>query len=101
MNILIAFGVAGLVGFGSYVLGLRRGIKISKEESCEEYKNAYWDGYSDGRLDPASHIVGEAYEEGFQDGKEATTKKYKTDKLIEGLDELFKDGDGIIDCGEY
>ena len=100
MNILIAFGVAGLVGFGSYVLGLRRGIKIGKEESCEEYKNAYWEGYSDGRLDPASHIVAEAYEEGFQDGKEVTTKRFKADKLIEGLEEAFKDNN-VIDDGEY
>ena len=100
METFTIIAAAVLVGVVSYVIGLRRGIKIAQEEGCEEYKDAYWEGYSDGRLDPEPHIVSEAYEEGYQDGKEAATKRFKADKLIEGLEEAFKDNK-VIDCGEY
>ena len=103
MNILIAFGVAGLVGFGSYVLGLRRGIKIAHEEGCEEYKDAYWEGYNDGRLDPMPNIMQETYDEAFQAGKEAKEREYKANVLLAGLEEAFDgcDDEVIIDGGTY
>lgn len=102
MNILIAFGLAGFVGFCSYVLGLRRGTKIGIEEAHEDYKKAYWEGYTDGRLDPHPSVKQEFYEEGFQDGKDLVMRRTKISKMVDELDELFNGEDkNIIDGGEY
>ena len=85
------------------MLGLRRGTKIGIEEAREDYKDSYWEGYNDGRLDPMPNIMQETYEEAFRDGKEAMMRKYKADKLLDGLEEAFNgcDDEVILDAGEY
>lgn len=130
MNTVSIIMLCLFVGIFSYALGLHRGFKATDEDINrvnrqlddlkEDYRNAYWEGYNDGRLDPHDRSKSEWYEEGFQDGKKAMRKELELpdpwnpeeenkptkleliNEVVEQVGDLFDDDENnIIDCGEY
>lgn len=112
MATIAIIGVALLVGVVCYIIGLRRGIKISEQEHQVELANTvretYWEGYNDGRLDPDPKTKDEWYNQGFNDGKEyrktCKINRLKNEKFLESLEYAFgpeEDNVEILDGGEY
>lgn len=93
MNTITIILFALIVGIISYVLGLRRGVKIAEEEvdqAREDYKDAYWEGYADGRYDPRPECLDDSYNDGYESGYTMATRNLKADVLVEGLKDLFE-----------
>jgi hypothetical protein len=100
LTYIIAMTFAGVI---CYIIGLRRGIKVTEENHANDYDDGYNDGlsycqqnYEMHELEPMiDAMYNEAYKDRCKKGKE----------LIRQLDELFEDDDdennNKIDCGEY
>ena len=99
LTYIIAMTFAGVI---CYIIGLRRGIKITEENHANDYDEGYNDGlsycqqnYEMRELEPMiDALYFAAYKERREKGKE----------LIRQLDELFEDDDennNKIDCGTY
>lgn len=101
MNALIYIIAMTFAGVICYIIGLRRGIKVTEENHANDYDDVYNDGlsycqqnYEMRELEPMlDALYKEACKEKCEKGKE----------LIRQLDELFEDDDknNNFDCGEY
>ena len=100
LTYIIAMTFAGVI---CYIIGLRRGIKITEENHANDYDEGYNDGlsycqqnYEMRELEP---MIDALYYEAYRKKREETGRE-----LIRQLDELFEDDDENnkgTDCGTY
>lgn len=101
LTYIIAMTFAGVI---CYIIGLRRGIKVTEENHANDYDEGYNDGlsycqqnYEMRELEP---MIDALYFEAYKEKRREKAKEF-----IKQLDELFEDDDdennNKTDCGIY